>query len=122
HVLFGVSLQPDCVAVSKQHIERGRLGDQSTGGSDHNLSIPLQHIFQGSSFVAPVCTRTIQGVNLSDAATGQPLNLTTQLDERIAKVFGEQAPERGLARAAQANERNPSFAYLYVVTGAKELA
>jgi hypothetical protein len=45
-------------------------------------------------------------VDLADAAAGERLDLPAQLDERIAQVVRQHLPQRGLARPAQADQRD----------------
>jgi hypothetical protein len=53
-------------------------------------------------------------VDLGDAAARDALDLAAQLDERIAEVFREPAPEGGLAGAAQSDERDAASSRAHV--------
>ena len=70
------------------------------------MGVVRQTVLQSASLVATVGLRTIKSVNFADAATGQLFNDPTEFDKHIAQLFGQTLAQGGLARTAQANERN----------------
>ena len=63
-------------------------------------------ILQRAQLVTPEGAGAIQRMNLADVAAGHALDDAVELDERHLKVLRQHAPERGLACAAQPDERD----------------
>ena len=105
-MLLGRGAQPYRVAVRQQQIEGGGLGHQPARRGQHHFRVDLHGLFQRPPFVAAVGIGAVQIVDFQDAAAGHALDLAVQLHERITQVISQHLAQRGLARAAQADQRH----------------
>ena len=104
----GRGLQPDRGAVRQQQVEGGRVRHDAAGRRDHGLAVDLDCLLEGAPLVAAVGVRCRRGRGSRDAAAGELLDLAAQLDEGDIQVVGQHLPQRGLAGAAQADQRDPA--------------
>jgi len=111
-VLLGRGLQPDREALREEQVERGGLGHDTARRGDDCLGVLLQHRFERAALVAAVGGEAVQRMNFGHAASGNTLDFAIQLDKGHAELIGEQLSERGLAGAAQSDQRDaraPSY-------------
>src|SRR5205809_595808 len=72
--------------------------------------VAVDRLVEGAPLVATIGVAAVQVVDLADAAAGDALDLSAQLHEWQLEGLGELAPERRLARAAQADQGDPPTA------------
>src|SRR5690606_3966343 len=76
---------------------------------DHRVLAGSDDAVDRPPLVATVGAGAVEVVDLPDAATGQLFDLATELDERHVQRVGEHLPEGGLARPAQADQRDAAL-------------
>ncbi len=104
HVVFGGGLQPQGEAVAQQILEVVGVRHQPAGGGDDGFGLGTHRLFQGPALVTAVGQGAIQRVNFTGAAASQGFHPLGDFNEGPTQGLGQQAPQAGLARAAQANE------------------
>ena len=77
----------------------------AAGGQDHGPAL-VQHALQRLALQAPVVVLAVQGEDLGQGQARRLLDAAVQLHEGHAQPAGEAAPDGGLARAAQAEQRD----------------
>ena len=84
----------------------------------HHLRLAADQALEAPALDAPISRLAVEQEDLGQADARLALDLAVELDERLAQFGGERASERGLAGAAQADERDalaPRRGFLAVV-------
>ena len=103
-MVFGLGLQPYRGAVRQQQVKAGRVGHQAAGRSNHCLGVDLNAFFKRPALIAAVGAYAIERLDFGHAAAGKFFDLLAQLHKGKTQVLRQHVPQRGLARAAQANQ------------------
>ena len=105
-VVLGPRTQPDRVAArAEQAVVRGVVDDRATGREDHRRGRgeqPGQHL----ALDAPVVRLAVHREHLGERQAGGFLDLLIELHERDRELLRERLADRGLSRAAHAEQRD----------------
>src|SRR5205814_5478641 len=80
--------------------------DQAAARGDDRPLVLVQHALQSAALEAPEGILAVHREHLAELGAGFLLDFAVELDERQAQAVREPAPERRLACAAQADERD----------------
>jgi hypothetical protein len=93
-------------AAKQQRIGLG-VRDDAAGGGDHRRVVRVDDTLEAGALVAAEGREPGDLDQIRDARAVILLDQAIELDERTAEMLGKARPERRLAGAAQADQRNP---------------
>src|SRR5881409_1008678 len=110
HMLFGLGLEPHREACREEELIGSRLRYDAAARGDHGALVFFEHPLEAAPLVAPVASLPVKEKDLRETGSGLALDLAVELDKGRAQRLGELCTERGLARTAQSDERDPLHA------------
>ena len=105
-MLFRLGLQPDRVERRQDQIEGQRLRDDAAAGRQHHQLLAREQLRQRGLLHAAKAFLAVQRDDLGDREPVLRLDLLVELDKAPADLLRQHPPERGLAGAAQADQRD----------------
>src|SRR5436190_2074951 len=112
HMLFRLGLEPYREAGREEELIGSRLRDDAAARGDHGALVFFEHPLEAAPLVAPVAGLPVKEKDLRETGARIALDLAVELDKGRAQRLGELRTERGLARTAQSDERDPLHAFV----------
>ena len=109
-MLLGLGLEPHREAGREEQLIGSGLRDDAAARGDHGAFVFFEHPFEAAPLVAAVAGLPVEQKDLREAGARVALDLAVELDEGHAQSAGELRTERGFARTAQSDERDPLHA------------
>src|SRR5436189_6221243 len=111
-MLFGLGLEPHREAGGEQEFVGSGFGNDASARGDHGALVLFEHPLEAAPLVAPVAGLPVKEKDLRETGARLALDLAVELDKGGAQRLGELRTERGLARTAQSDERDPLHAFV----------
>src|SRR2546430_6348356 len=110
HMLLGLGLEPRREAGGEQELIGSGFGNDASARSDHGTLVFFQRSLEAAPLIAPIAGLPVKEKDLRETGACLALDLAVELDKGRAQRLGELGAERGFARAAQPDERDPLHA------------